>query len=145
MLIDEVKARMIAAMKAKDVLAKEILRVTLGDLQMTETRQARAITDEEAVAVIRKIIKSNEETIGLSGDPAVKEKLAKENEVLGDLMPKTLSVEQIVAALAPVADAIKAAGNDGQATGAAVKHLKSAGAAVEGKDVAVAVKQMRAG
>ena len=30
-----------------------------------------------------------------------------------------------------------------QATGVAMKHLKSAGAVVEGKDVGVAVKQMR--
>jgi hypothetical protein len=42
-----------------------------------------------------------------------------------------------------VAGAIKAAGNDGQATGVAMKHLKSAGASVDGKTVAEAVKQIR--
>jgi uncharacterized protein len=49
-----------------------------------------------------------------------------------------------VAALAPVADAIRAAGNDGQATGVAMKQLKSTGATVDGKTVAAAVKQLRA-
>jgi len=42
-----------------------------------------------------------------------------------------------------VAEAIKAAGNDGQATGVAMKHLKSTGAVVSGKDVAAVVKTLR--
>jgi len=53
-------------------------------------------------------------------------------------------VEDIVSALAPVHAAIKAAGNEGQATGVAMKHLKSSGATVNGKDVAEAVKRVRA-
>jgi hypothetical protein len=59
------------------------------------------------------------------------------------MLSKTLGVPEMVAALAPVAGAIKAAGNDGQATGVAMKHLKSAGASVDGKTVAEAVKQIR--
>ena len=46
-------------------------------------------------------------------------------------------------ALAPVVDALKAAGNDGQATGVAMKHLKSVGAVVTGKEVTAAVKKLR--
>jgi hypothetical protein len=38
---------------------------------------------------------------------------------------------------------VKAAGNDGQATGVAMKHLKSLGAEVNGKDVSAAVRQLR--
>ena len=41
------------------------------------------------------------------------------------------------------ADDIRAAGNPGQATGAAMKHLKPQGLEVEGKDVAAAVAQIR--
>jgi len=50
---------------------------------------------------------------------------------------------EFVAALAGVTDAIRAAGNDGQATGVAMKELKKAGAVVNGKDVSAAVKQLR--
>ena len=46
---------------------------------------------------------------------------------------------------ATVSEAILAAGSDGQATGVAMKHLKSSGAVVDGKTVSTAVRTMRAG
>jgi hypothetical protein len=49
----------------------------------------------------------------------------------------------VPSALAPVADAIKAAGNEGQAASVAMKHLKSQGAQVSGSGVAKAVKTIR--
>ena len=69
--------------------------------------------------------------------------VTEEIAVLESFLPKTLSVDEIVAALAAVADPIKAAGNDGQATGVAMKHLKSTSALVNGKDVSEAVKKIR--
>ena len=63
--------------------------------------------------------------------------------MLNAYLPKSLGVAEIVAALAPVAEAVKAAGNDGQATGVAMKHLKTLGAVVNGKDVSAAVRQLR--
>ena len=70
--------------------------------------------------------------------------LKKEIEALQSLLPKGMSVDQIVEALASQRDAIKAAKNDGQATGVAMKHLKSTGATFEGSDVAKAVQKIRA-
>lgn len=70
-------------------------------------------------------------------------KLNKEIAILEALLPRTLGVDEIVAALASVESDIKAAGNDGQATGVAMKHLKPQGLVVEGKDVSAAVKQIR--
>jgi uncharacterized protein len=69
--------------------------------------------------------------------------LEEENRILAAFLPKSLGVDEIVASLAPVADAVKSAGNEGQATGVAMKHLKSTGALVNGKDVALAVKKLR--
>lgn len=142
MLIDEIKRRSMAAMKAGNTIEKEVLRVALGEIQMTEAR-GTTMTDEGAAAILRKLIKSNEETLAAATDEAQKSTLTKETEVLRSLLPQSLDVPAIVAALAPVADAIKAAGNDGQATGVAMKHLKGAGATVNGKDVTAAVKQIR--
>jgi uncharacterized protein len=142
MLVDEMKRRIQAAMKSGNTLEKEILRVALGEIQTAEARGS-AVTDESAGAVIRKLIKSNEETLAATADEAGKRTLAEENAVLASLLPKSMGVPEIVEALAAVGDAIKAAGNDGQATGVAMKHLKAAGAVVNGKDVTAAVKQMR--
>jgi len=142
MLIDEVKRRMLEAMKAKRPLEKEILRVALGDLQSEQSRSGN-LTDEQAEKILRKIIKSNEETIAAHDDADTRTRLAEENQILGDLLPKTLDDDAIRAALADVEPQIKEAGNDGQATGIAMKHLKSAGASVTGQDVSRVVKSMR--
>jgi uncharacterized protein YqeY len=143
MLLDAIKARMFKAMKAGNVVEKEILRVAVGEITTDAAREGRKGNDEEAQAILRKLIKSNDESIAVSEDSAKKATLEEENRILLDFLPKSLDVEAIVAALAEVADAIKAAGNEGQATGVAMKHLKSSGAVVQGKDVAQAVKRLR--
>ncbi|QNN22512.1 GatB/YqeY domain-containing protein [Planctomycetales bacterium ZRK34] len=144
MLIDDVKKRMIDAMKAGRAQEKEILRVALGDLQLTQSRTG-SLSDDEAVKVLRKIIKANDETAAVTSDEAVKAKLAEENRILSELLPQTLDQAQIKAALAPVDEAIRNAPNAGAATGVAMKHLKSTGATVDGKDVAQVVAALRGG
>jgi hypothetical protein len=88
-------------------------------------------------------VKSNEESLSHLDDPAKKAVLLEEIAILSEFLPKTLGVDDIVAALAPVSDALKGAGNEGQATGIAMKHLKAAGMSVGGKDVSEAVKRVR--
>lgn len=143
MLVEEIKRRITAAMKAGSTIEKDILRLALGEIQTADAR-GTSVTDEGAAAIVRKIIKSNEETLAATEGEEQKRILAAENAVLSSLLPKSLGVADIIAALAPSRDAIKAAGNDGQATGIAMKHLKASGAVVNGKDVTEAVKQMRA-
>lgn len=144
MLIDEVKKQITQAMRDKDAERRDLLKVVLGELQTAGARLSEALPDAEAERIVRKMVKSNQEMLELSKDPQVAEKMTREIAVLETLLPKTLSVDEIVEALGPVVDAVRAAGNDGQATGVAMKHLKSSGASVEGKDVGQAVKQLRA-
>lgn len=142
-LLQTIKEQVIEAMKTKDSVKKDVLRVAQGDIEMHHTRTGEHMTDDQAQKVVRKLIKSNEETIEHTKDPAGVEKLNQEIAILEALLPRTLGVDEIVAALAPVQDDIKAVGNDGQATGVAMKHLKPQGLVVEGKDVSAAVKQIR--
>lgn len=144
MLIDEIRKRRTEALKSRDTVTKEVLNVALGEIETNAARAQRDPTDEECLQVVRKLVKSNEETRAAATDEAQKQTLTREIEVLSALLPKTLGVPEVVAALAPVADAVRAAANDGQATGVAMKHLKSTGAAVDGKVVSQAVKQLRA-
>jgi uncharacterized protein len=143
-VVGTLKARAAEAMKAKDSAAVSILRLALGEIQTAEARTNKPVPDDEAVAIVRKIVKSNEETLGHSEGEA-KAALERENAILLSVLPATLGPEQIVVLLAPIADAVRAAKNDGQATGIAMKHLKASGASVQGNDVTAAVKQMRAG
>jgi uncharacterized protein YqeY len=143
-LIDDIKGQIKDAMKSGDTVARDILRLAQSEIQMAEVRKAATLSDDEAGAAVRKLIKSNEETLSLSADNAERAAtLKKEIEVLTALLPKQLSVDDIVKALEPVKDAIVAAKADGQATGVAMKHLKTTGANVSGNDVGAAVKKIR--
>jgi hypothetical protein len=145
MLKEEIRARMIAAMKARSTVEKEILRVALGEISTEEARKGSDLDDAAVEKILRKLVKSNRETISATEKADDKATLEQEVVVLETLLPKTLGESEIVAALAEVKDDIVAAGNDGQATGIAMKLLKSKGAAVDGKTVSAAVRKLRAG
>src|SRR5690606_4008021 len=142
-LIDDIKEKISLAMKSGDTVARDVLRLALGEIQTAEARKNAPASDNEAAAALRKLIKSNEETLSLTPDGERAATLRREIEVLSSLLPKQLSVDEIVAALASERDAIKAAKSDGQATGIAMKHLKASGANVSGADVGAAVKAIR--
>jgi len=144
MLIEEIQRQIRVAMKDGDTVAKEVLRVALGEVQTIEARTTKPATDEEVAAVVRKLVKSNEETIAASAEGPARDTLQRENDVLRALLPKNLDVAGIVAALAGQIEPIKAAKGDGQAMGVAMKALKAQGLAVDAKDVGEAVKQLRA-
>lgn len=142
MLIDAIKKQMLQALKAGRVTEKEVLRVALGEMQTAEAR-GEPMGDAEAQGVIKRLIKANEETMKVTADEAQRAVLADEIAILRALLPATLGVDQIVAALASVREQVRAAPNDGAATGVAMKHLKAAGAQVTGPDVAAAVRALR--
>jgi uncharacterized protein YqeY len=143
MLLDEIKAQMFRAMKAGNVVEKEILRVAVGEITTEAAREGRKGDDDEARAVVKKLIKSNDESLAMGPDAEKRAVLEEETRILSAFLPKSLGVDAIVAELAAVAEAVRAAGNEGQATGIAMKHLKASGQSVNGKDVAEAVKRVR--
>lgn len=143
MLLDEIKARMFKAMKEGRIVEKEILRVAVGEITTNAARANMTGSDEEAQAALRKLMKSNEESLAVVTDPEQRRVLELEIRTLADLLPKSLGMDEIIEALTTVKDAILAAGNEGQATGVAMKQLKTSGAVVNGKDVSAAVKKMR--
>jgi uncharacterized protein len=145
MLLDEIKKRMFAAMKSGATVDKEILRVAVGEITTAEARLAegKKFSDEDIGQILRKLVKSNEETLATGVAPDVEQTLKREIEVIKDLLPKSLDVDEIVSALEPVRAGIAAAAGDGPATGIAMKHLKAQGANVGGKDVSEAVRRIR--
>jgi uncharacterized protein YqeY len=139
MLAEEIKRRMFAAMKAKDTVEKEILRVALGEI----TARGEDATDDAVAVVLKKLVKSNEESLAAATDVEQRQVLEREIGILKALLPQGMSLDQIVEALGPVHAAIRAAQADGPATGIAMKHLKTQTVTADGKDVAAAVRQIR--
>lgn len=123
---------------------KDILKVVLGDIQ--QKAAGGTITEEQGHALVKKLVKGNEETLGhLKADDARRPQYVEENAILATLLPSYLTAEQVTAELtsAGVVEQVKAAKNEGQATGVAMKHLKGKGLAVEGDEVKKAVTALR--
>ena len=146
----DLRAKLQEAMKAKDDLARDMLRLIMGEVATRQGRTGKEPGDEEVHGIIRSMIANNKETRteleqrGQTSHEAYG-RLAQENRYLETLLPKTLDRAAIAQALEPIAAALREAKNDGQATGLAMKHLKQKGLAVLGEDVAAAVKALRAG
>lgn len=144
MITEQIQARIKQAMRDGDQTTKDVLRVALGEIQTVEHRSNVKATEEEALAIVKKLVKSVEETLGLTPDGPAKDILVAEVVVLRALLPASLGVPQIVALLEGQREALKAARNEGAATGLAMKALKEQGVVADGKDVQEAVKQLRA-
>jgi hypothetical protein len=143
-LAERIKKLRMDAIKARDTIAKEVLGVALGEIETNAARTGGPASDEDATQVVRKLVKSNQETLAVSEDAEQKATLERENSILLALLPQTLGVGEIAELLEPVREELRAAKSDGQATGVAMKHLKASGSSVSGKDVSEAVKKLRA-
>lgn len=97
--IDEVRAAMVEAMKAKDKPRKDALSMLLAALKNFEIdkKDHTPITEEEADAVVKKEIRQTQETFDLA--PAdredIREEAALRIAVYKEFAPEDMSVDQI--------------------------------------------------
>lgn len=78
-----------------------ILTLLVGELETSLKREGKAVTeatDEAVVAVIKKLIKSNNEVIGLYGEVG-SAKFIQENKVLSNYLPKQMTEEELTVVL----------------------------------------------
>ena len=144
----DLQAKLQAAMKGHDNLARDVLRVILGEVSTRRARTGKEPGADEIHGIVRSLIVSYNETrkeLEQRGQTAHEayERLGRENVYHETLLPQTLYRAAIRAALEPIVTDLKGARNDGQATGLAIKHFKQKGLAVLGEDVAAAVKELR--
>ncbi|MGI9568650.1 MAG: GatB/YqeY domain-containing protein [Desulfobulbia bacterium] len=141
---EKIQNRIKECMKEKNTFELNILKTVLGDIQTVEAR-GKDMSDEAIEKLFRKFKEGTEETVNAIGytlDSPELEEYKNEIAIYDSFIPQTLSVEDILKALEGV-EGIKEANSDGQATGAAMKHLKGSGAKVLGGDVSEAVKAIR--
>jgi uncharacterized protein YqeY len=144
----DLRGKLQEAMKSGDDLARDLLRIIMGEASTRKARTGKEPSEEEIHGIIRSMITNNQETRheletrGQSAHDAYA-RLGRENVYLEGLLPRTLDQDAIRRELESLAEQLKGAKSDGQATGLAMKHLKQKGLAVLGEDVAAAVKQLR--
>ena len=97
--IEEVRAAMVAAMKAKDKDTKESLSVLLGALKNKAIDKRADLTEEEEIQVVLKEIKQTKETLEMT--PAdrtdIIEECKKRIAVLEQYAPKMMGEDEIKA------------------------------------------------
>ncbi|WP_010036342.1 GatB/YqeY domain-containing protein [Gemmata obscuriglobus] len=144
-LHDELKARVTAAVKSGDALTRDALRTVLGEAQAEAVRRKVEATDEVVLGVVRKTVTGLKETIPLAKN-AGRDTTQREAELalLESLLPKAWGQEAIAAALVSIRDDLRAAKNEGQALGVAMKALKAQGATANPDDVKAVVAAVRA-
>ena len=129
-IVQRMRAQLAESMKARDSVKTNFLRYWIAQLTLGTGAE---VADADAIKKMRGILKEAK-----AGPTSFSE---AELALIREWVPPTLSLEQIEAALAPVADQIKAAPKDGMAMGIAMKTL--AGQPVDSDDVKQAIAALR--
>lgn len=98
-LLQEIQVSRVYYRKEQSTVEFNILTLLVGELETSSKRDGSVITDEKVVTAIKKLIKSNNETMKLTG---TSEKLELENKTLAQFLPEEMSKEEIEAALSKV-------------------------------------------
>lgn len=95
--IDQVRAAMVEAMKAKDKERKESLSMLLSALKNAEIDKRSPLTEEEENAVVKKELKQTKETMDTApvDRTDIIEEAKKRMEVYQEFAPADLTPEQI--------------------------------------------------
>lgn len=112
MLYNQIKADRMAAMKAKDNVRKSVLTTLAGELESNAKRSGGAVTDDDALRLIKKFIEANKESLQHKQDPV----LERENTLLSEYLPKQLSEDELRTIIASLGDVH---------IGQVMKHLKA--------------------
>jgi hypothetical protein len=120
---ERIKKDLVDAIKAKDVERREALRVVLGEF---DRQGKKALTDEEVSGVLRKLAKSERETLELKGESD-----SAFVRTVEAYLPKMVTDEEIAAFIRENID-FSAFKNTMQAMGPIMKHF---GETADGHDV----------
>ena len=95
--IDEVRAAMVAAMKAKDKVRKDSLSMLLSALKNAEIDKRSPLTEEEENTVVKKELRQSKETYDLAPEDRQdsREEMAARIAVYKEFAPEDMSAEQI--------------------------------------------------
>lgn len=144
-IISQVNDDIKEAMRAKDSVRLGVVRMLKAAFiteSVSETRAGAELTDDDAIAIIRREVKGRQKSadeFAANGRPELAEKELAEIKILETYLPAGLSADQLKA---EVAKAIADSGQSGpSAMGPVMKLLKERlGERVDGKSLSAEVK-----
>ncbi len=84
----QIKKGLTSAMKAKDDVKKDTLRVVIGELGRSDKKE---LSDDEVIKVLRKLIKSEKEVLDKKGDDSDSEYI----NIIESYLPKMATDEEV--------------------------------------------------
>lgn len=131
MIVDDLKSKAQASLKAGRKDEAALYRLVIG-----QSQQLDKCTDDNVNSIIRKLIKSNTETIeSIKEFPerdGQRQILFNENLLLSALLPPSISTDDIVNFIKENNLDVKSCKNDGQAVGMVMKEFKTKNITVDG-------------
>ncbi len=148
MLLDTITADMKDAMRARDSLRTQVLRMIMSDCRNVEVDKRRELTEEDVLAVLKRGIKSREDSEDQyrnAGRADLADKEGAEVAILKTYLPRQISGPELEAIVAAAIQETGAAGP--KDIGKVMKAvLAKCGAQVDGKEVnQVAGRKLTAG
>ena len=137
-LKERIQSEIAESRKSRNELKKNILVLVLGEINLIETKTAKETDDSQVIKIAQKIVKSNLETYSHNKN----EDLLKENKYLEELIPKSLSIDEMLEEMDDGFVAKVKSQKKGPAMGMIIGHFKSKGLLVEPKDVGELVSQL---
>ncbi|MCL1036985.1 GatB/YqeY domain-containing protein [Shewanella corallii] len=99
-LIDQLKADMKAALVAKDKVRLGTIRMALAAIKQIEVDTRETLTDDQAIAVLTKMVKQRRDSIAqyeAAGRSELADNEAAEIKVIESFLPKPLTEEEVAA------------------------------------------------
>jgi uncharacterized protein YqeY len=149
-MTDRIGADLAAAMKGREAVRVDVLRMTKAALKNREIEKRAPLDDAEIVRVLQQLVKQREDSAAQyrsANRPELADKESAEIAVLKGYLPQDVSDDEIRAAVeAAVAETGAATSKDmGKVMKAALATLQKSGQAVDGKRVNEAVRKRLAG
>lgn len=90
-LLEQIKQESLAARKARDTAGATLLTTLLSEVSMVGKNANRETTEAEAIAVVKKFLKNNNDTLARITDSDAIAALQSENRILEKFIPAQLS------------------------------------------------------
>jgi len=145
-VVREMQDRITTCIRESNSFERDILKTVVGEIQTVKSRTGE-ITNDQAIKIIKKFKQGVLDTIKIMESGGIEEhpeELDSEIEIYEQYIPQVMSVDEIVDFLSDHdPELLTVCKSDGQATGIAMGIIKRNGLSVDGKDVSIAVKQLR--
>lgn len=139
-LVERIHEDLVAAMKAREALRTGALRMIKSALKNKEIEKRGALTDAEALAVLKTLLKQRSEAIeqfeaGGRNDLAEKER--QEKAICESYLPAAVPVEEMDQVVGEVVAALSASGpkDMGRVMKEAMARLQATGKMVDGREL----------